>query len=72
MKEFRMSYRGHVCGWFRDCGCLYFAKDASKEDYLQYDSRALSRLKASWKESVDKAEGPKVKGQRYPTEQWAA
>ncbi len=71
MKEFRMSYRGHICGWFRECGCLFFANDAKKADYMQYDSRALTGLKKMWKESVDKAEGPKVKGQKYPTEQWS-
>ena len=35
--EYRMSYRGHVCGWFRECGCLFFANgtDAVKSgDYM--------------------------------------
>ena len=43
--EFRMSYRGHICGWFRECGCLFFAHDVRKADYEQYDSRALTGLK---------------------------
>ena len=53
MKEFKMSYRGHICGWFRECGCLFFAHDARKADYQQYDSRALSGLKKLFKENVD-------------------
>lgn len=68
--EFRMSYRGHTCGWFRECGCLFFAHDVQKADYEQYDSRALTGLKKIFKENVDKIEGHKVKGQKYPTEQW--
>ena len=71
MKEFRMSYRGHTCGWFREYGCLYFAYDARKADYMQYDSRALAGLKKLFKQKVDELEGPKVKGQKYPTEQWS-
>lgn len=71
MKEFRMKYRGHVCGWFRDCGCLFFTNDIKSHDYLQYDSRALTGLKKMFKESVDKIEGPKEKGVKYPTEQWS-
>ncbi len=71
--EFRMSYRGHVCGWFREQGCLFFAQDEAlkKADFMQYDSRALSGLKKMFKESVDRKEGPKVRGQKYPTEQWS-
>lgn len=68
MVEFRMSYRGHTCGWFRECGCLFFAYDGI--DYMQYDRRALSDLKKLFKEKVDKIEGPKVKGEKYPVEQW--
>lgn len=68
--EFRMSYRNHTCGWFRESGCLFFAYDASKADYQQYDSRALTGLKKQFKENVDKAEGPKVRGQKYETRQW--
>jgi hypothetical protein len=72
--EFRMSYRGHVCGWFRECGCLFFAgseEDIKKGDFMQYDSRALSGLKKMFKESVDRKEGPKVRGQKYETKQWS-
>lgn len=71
--EFRMSYRGHTCGWFRECGCLFFANGTEavkKGNYMQYDRRALTGLKKMFKEAVDKAEGPKVKGQKYPVEQW--
>lgn len=71
MKEFRMRYRGHTCGWFREYGCLYFTYDLKSENYLQYDSRALTGLKKSFKEDVDAIEGPKVKGVKYPTEQWS-
>lgn len=73
MKDFRMSYRNHTCGWFRDCGCLYFNFDIGKgkNDFMQYDSRALTGLKKKFKEQVDKIEGPKAKGQKYPTQQWS-
>lgn len=70
-KEFRMSYRGHTCGWFRECGCLFFAHDAGKADYQQYDTRALTGLKKDWKAAVDEKEGPKVKGQKYEVKQWS-
>ncbi len=71
MKQFRMSYRNHICGWFRECGCLFFAYNVKSGDYLQYDSRALTGLKKLFKEKVDKEEGPKIKGQRYETKQWS-
>lgn len=71
MKEFRMSYRGHVCGWFKDCGVLFFTNDASKHDYGSYDVRALTGLKKAFKEKVDEIEGEKIKGQKYPAEQWS-